>query len=47
MEKTVAKFIVPDWGDKVRVVVPPGYIGWRAGNDNPIPESTISPSKGL
>ncbi len=30
-----------------RCTVPPGYIGRRAGNDNPTPESTISPIQGL
>jgi hypothetical protein len=36
----VAKFIVPDWGDKgdsgtVLLYRPPGYIGWRAGTTTP------------
>ncbi len=33
----VAKFIVPDWGDKV---------SWLAGFFNPMPKSTVSPSQG-
>jgi hypothetical protein len=43
----VAKFIVPDWGDKVNSGIrlsyrPPGYIGWWwAGT------STLSPTQGL
>jgi hypothetical protein len=42
--KSVAKFIVSDWGDKVDSGIwcqtgPPGY--------NPMPLSTLSPSQGL
>ncbi len=33
----VAKFLVPDWGDKV---------SWQAGFYNPMPKSTMSPSQG-
>ncbi len=50
----VAKFIVSDWGDKVDSGVGLSYrrgqatVHRLAGRyDNPMPESTISPSKGL
>ncbi len=46
LQYPVAKFIVPDWGDKVklwyRVVVPTRQATWAGGGyDNPMPESTI------
>ncbi len=47
---SIAKFVVPDWGDKVDSGTelsyrPPGYIGRY---DNPMPESTrIFPIQGL
>jgi len=48
----VAKFIVPDWGDKVDsgigVSYRPAKLHRLEGRyDNPMPESTISPSQGL
>ena len=44
----VAKFIIPDWEDKVnsdiRLSCRPTRLHWLAGRyDNPVPESTISP----
>ncbi len=49
--KTGAKFLVPDSGIKSTLAQSrrtglPVYIGWRAGTNNPMPESTISPSQG-
>ncbi len=49
---SVAEFIVPDWGDKVnsgiRLSYLPAMLHRLAGRyDNPMPESTISPSQGL
>ncbi len=52
MEEPVAKFIVPDWVDKVKSDIGLSYRAPRlyrlAGRyDNPISESTISPGQGL
>ncbi len=49
--QAVAKFIVPDWGDKVDAGIGLSYLPARlhglAGRyDNPMPESTISPQRG-
>ncbi len=48
--KSVAKFIVPDRGDKINsgIELSPGRLHRLAGRfDNPMTESTISPSPGL
>jgi hypothetical protein len=48
----VSKFIIPDWGDKVDsgrgLLYRPDwlYIGWHAGTNNPMPESTLSLQSG-
>ncbi len=47
-----AQFIVPDWGDKVDYGIELSYrplrLHWLAGRyGNPMPYSTVSPSKGL
>jgi hypothetical protein len=49
---SVAKFIVPDWGDKVNsgkgLSYLPAKLHRLAGRyDNPMPKSTISPSQRL
>jgi hypothetical protein len=50
----VAKFIVPDWGDKVDSGMELSYrparlhrLAGRYEYDNPMPESTISSNQGL
>jgi hypothetical protein len=50
--RKVAKFLVPDWGDKANSgqgVVVTGRQATKAGcrYDNPMPESTISSTQGL
>jgi hypothetical protein len=53
LSTAVAKFIVPDWGNKVDSGI--GFLSYRparlhrlAGRyDNPMPESALSPSQGL
>ncbi len=45
----VAKFLVPDWGDKVDFGInwPARLHGLAGRYDNPMPESNIFPSQGL
>jgi hypothetical protein len=48
---TVAEFIDPDWGDKVKSGIglshrPARLHGLWGRNDNPMPELTLSPSHG-